>query len=79
MFRRREDTAVAIAVDKQKARTNFIGGGPVRILLHILLNSLAHNSNRIENFANGIELLRYLVLRERGGHFFTKTITKFFS
>lgn len=63
---------------KFKATTNFISGGPVRIFLHITLNMLVLNYRRKQDFNNCTELLRFLVLRQRGP-FFTATIQSTFA
>lgn len=56
---------------------NFVSGGPVRVLMHILLNSLVLLTHKEQLFNNAVESLRYLMLRERGD-FFNLTITKIF-
>lgn len=57
---------------------SFVGGGPVRIFLHITLNMLTFQVRRPEHFRVAIELLGYLLLRKRGS-FFVRTVDESFS
>ena len=56
---------------------NFISGGPLRAFLHVLLNMLVKQSSSAKLFQSTVEMLRYLVLRQRQG-FFNEVITGFF-
>ena len=56
---------------------NFISGGPLRAFLHVLLNMLVKQSSSTKLFRSTVEMLRYLVLRQRQG-FFAEVITGLF-
>jgi hypothetical protein len=57
--------------------SNFVSGGPLRALMHVVFNTMSEVANSESLFSNAVEMLRYLMLRERS-RFFTEVIRSVF-